>query len=555
MGLVEESRPGGDLGGRNLVEQQCAGQIQAPPDEIPVWRDPVRRGERADEMRNAHPECVGRLRQAGVRQRIRVETFPDQSGQPRGRSRGGVAVLRAAGEVPAEPLDDQCQALGRLQVIVPTQGPVDPAHLIPQGRILDQRGIDQPADPGRVELVLLQIEHSFGETPIGERVAVMRDVRWQHGDPGTRWGQRVPAVDVVTDRTGIDDQHRPGRVGVRGIGVRPPAGMQHLGHARDLRAESQHRIRRPATHDSHSPMAVDGVNGSFGPATLAGVKEYQRRQKIAVDGSVGPETWAKLLPELRYGQRGGTVSVVQLTLRDSGAQLAVDGSFGPDTRVKLKAFQQANRLPASGKVDAATWRALMNARAAQSAPAPVRAPAPKASQASGQREIVLVNQLETGPNSKNNCGPTSAVMALIADGKQPAGYQRNPSDATKRSMVVTMQQRMGIRTGNGVSVEGMRRGLSASGASTTQTNTDQALAAVRSGRPVLLNGHTRNLEWMNSTRGVGHWIVVVEHKGGDNYVALDPWGGKRFDTTGAAMKKFTNTYVDKDRSQNALVIR
>lgn len=38
-----------------------------------------------------------------------------------------------------------------------------------------------------------------------------------------------------------------------------------------------------------------GVDGSFGGDTEAAVKAYQKAKKIAVDGSVGPKTWSKLL--------------------------------------------------------------------------------------------------------------------------------------------------------------------------------------------------------------------------------------------------------------------
>lgn len=37
------------------------------------------------------------------------------------------------------------------------------------------------------------------------------------------------------------------------------------------------------------------VDGSFGNNTLAGVKAFQRANKLAVDGSVGPATWTALL--------------------------------------------------------------------------------------------------------------------------------------------------------------------------------------------------------------------------------------------------------------------
>ncbi len=39
-----------------------------------------------------------------------------------------------------------------------------------------------------------------------------------------------------------------------------------------------------------------GADGDFGPATLAAVKAYQRREKLEpVDGIIGPATWAALL--------------------------------------------------------------------------------------------------------------------------------------------------------------------------------------------------------------------------------------------------------------------
>ena len=39
----------------------------------------------------------------------------------------------------------------------------------------------------------------------------------------------------------------------------------------------------------------DGIDGSFGPATLAAVKSVQAAGKIAQDGAVGPQTWAALM--------------------------------------------------------------------------------------------------------------------------------------------------------------------------------------------------------------------------------------------------------------------
>ena len=42
-------------------------------------------------------------------------------------------------------------------------------------------------------------------------------------------------------------------------------------------------------------FSCGSVDGSFGPATLAAVKAYQKANGLTVDGSVGPATWTKLL--------------------------------------------------------------------------------------------------------------------------------------------------------------------------------------------------------------------------------------------------------------------
>ena len=42
-------------------------------------------------------------------------------------------------------------------------------------------------------------------------------------------------------------------------------------------------------------VGIWGADGDFGPATLAAVKAFQRRNDLEVDGIIGPETWAALL--------------------------------------------------------------------------------------------------------------------------------------------------------------------------------------------------------------------------------------------------------------------
>jgi peptidoglycan endopeptidase LytE len=52
------------------------------------------------------------------------------------------------------------------------------------------------------------------------------------------------------------------------------------------------------------------------------------------------------------------VRILQLELRRLGYGIGVDGIFGPATRIAVEAFQRSRHLPATGIVNAATFRAL-----------------------------------------------------------------------------------------------------------------------------------------------------------------------------------------------------
>lgn len=77
--------------------------------------------------------------------------------------------------------------------------------------------------------------------------------------------------------------------------------------------------------------------------------------------SVGGATpAAEPTPGLSRGSRGGAVTALQDELNALGARppLSTDGVFGPKTEFALKAFQQENRLPVTGKLDDATLLAI-----------------------------------------------------------------------------------------------------------------------------------------------------------------------------------------------------
>lgn len=118
------------------------------------------------------------------------------------------------------------------------------------------------------------------------------------------------------------------------------------------------------------------VDGIFGNRTLNAVKNFQRKNGLAVDGIVGPATRGKLYGStssgagtgsgsssnnapitglLRMGSRGSQVSTLQRRLNQLGYNCgSVDGIFGSLTYNAVVRFQRANKLAVDGIVGPAT---------------------------------------------------------------------------------------------------------------------------------------------------------------------------------------------------------
>jgi peptidoglycan hydrolase-like protein with peptidoglycan-binding domain len=109
-----------------------------------------------------------------------------------------------------------------------------------------------------------------------------------------------------------------------------------------------------------------GIDGIFGANTQAAVESFQEGAQLAVDGIVGPKTWAALPPDphtplLRSGDSGPDVRRLQTGLHAyaTGGQGAdpgpIDGEFGPRTEHAVRVYQSERGVTVDGVVGDRTW--------------------------------------------------------------------------------------------------------------------------------------------------------------------------------------------------------
>jgi peptidoglycan hydrolase-like protein with peptidoglycan-binding domain len=131
---------------------------------------------------------------------------------------------------------------------------------------------------------------------------------------------------------------------------------------------SNREVIRPAQRQlkalGFNPGAVDG---NYGSQTAAALRAYQHAYRLPETGKLDEITLRSLLPEqvstssapIDFSDRK-LISRVQIQLRTLGFDPgAVDGDLGQQTEAALQAYQHANRLPETGRLDEVTLLSLL----------------------------------------------------------------------------------------------------------------------------------------------------------------------------------------------------
>lgn len=115
---------------------------------------------------------------------------------------------------------------------------------------------------------------------------------------------------------------------------------------------------------------LDKVTGYFGEETEKAVIEFQKNNRLSVDGKVGTQTREMLYSEdavpksLKYGEKSDDVLRYQKRLNKLGYLSSTpDGTFGKDTVNAVKSFQRQNGLTVDGYIGPSTKELLMSRNA------------------------------------------------------------------------------------------------------------------------------------------------------------------------------------------------
>ena len=161
---------------------------------------------------------------------------------------------------------------------------------------------------------------------------------------------RKPDPDFNMDRFRDMVRARKG-TGGGGGGATSSGGFTTVGYGTPLRKGVQgdpvgdwQRFLKSKGYD----LGKSGVDEKFGDTVDKHTRDWQKKNKLGVDGVVGPASWG-------LAKKQGLKSSASKPAPKKSSGLAVDGDFGPATK---KALQRALKVTADGDIGPNTVKAL-----------------------------------------------------------------------------------------------------------------------------------------------------------------------------------------------------
>ncbi|MDO4267104.1 MAG: peptidoglycan-binding protein [Eubacteriales bacterium] len=169
------------------------------------------------------------------------------------------------------------------------------------------------------------------------------------------------AADETVMALSPDGPLLPSVAGVDAEYSEPIPDYLRIGERHPIVAKLQQRLMELGFMDNDEPTDY------YGEVTQSAVKIYQRQNKLAQDGIIGPETLDAILsPDAKYyaaqpGDEGDDIRRIQERLYQLGYlanDSLVTGNFGDSTEEAVKRMQSMNNLEEDGKVGRRTMNLL-----------------------------------------------------------------------------------------------------------------------------------------------------------------------------------------------------
>lgn len=155
-------------------------------------------------------------------------------------------------------------------------------------------------------------------------------------------------------------------------------------------------------------------------------------------------------------------------------------------------------------------------------------------QAHASGDLVVVDQIGTGPWDTENCGPTSTVIAMVAAGRKVSHYVSGEKGTTvggNRRAVIEMRARCGLSPWGepekktvdytGAYLGDLENGLRDAGARATRSRFEEGLEAAAQGKVVILHVHHGRLLGEEGA-DYGHFVVAQGEDANGNLRVSDP---------------------------------